>query len=109
MTETRITGKFAVLPEINYRYKVDGSSYSGKTNLDIPGFGNRKKREQTARIILRDFKPGKKITVIYDPDNPIDSRIRVSPPWNVYGRMGFGVFLFACGSFLFLFYFKNRN
>jgi hypothetical protein len=102
VTETKITGKFAILPEINYQYTVNDSSYLGKTNLDIPGFGNRKKRNQTARIILNDYKPGEKITVIYEPQNPSNSRIRVNPPWNIYGRMGFGVFLFACGCFLIL-------
>jgi len=106
---TRITGKFAVLPEISYTYMIGDSIYTGTTNLDIPGFGNRKKRDQTARIILQDYVEGTDVEIIYNPHDPSQSHLRRSPPWNVYGRLGFGIFLFAGGSFILLFRLIQKN
>ncbi len=97
---SRVVGDRAVLPEVAYQYEIDGKRYRNKTNLDIPGFGNQKRRDQTARIIISDYPAGKEIAIITNPADPSDSRIRTSPPWNLYGRMGFGVFIFGVGMFL---------
>lgn len=98
--ETGMTGERAILPEIRYEYQVNGRRYEGRSDLNIPGFGTRKRRQQTARIIIAEYPPGKKITIAYNPDNPQISRLRISPPWNLYGKLGFGTFLFGTGLFV---------
>lgn len=97
ITENRITGNRALMPEIIFEYVIDSVRYEGRSDLNIPGFGNRSRRDQTARIILNTYPPGTILTIHYDPSHPSVSLLRTSPPWNLYGKMGFGLFLFGSG------------
>jgi len=105
VVETGMTGERAILPEIRYTYRVNDSLYTERTDLNIPGFGNRKRRQQTARIIIADYPPGKELIIHYNPENPANSKLRISPPWNLFGKLGFGTFLFGTGIFIIVFYF----
>ena len=52
IVETNIIGDRAYSPEISCRYVVGGNEYILRTDLKTPGFGRKKSRQQTSRIIV---------------------------------------------------------
>ena len=82
-------------PEISYSFIVNDSVYTGKTNLHTPLFGSRKYQEQTARTISRNYKVGDSVIVYYNPENPKESALKISPVWSTYMRLTFGVFIIS--------------
>ena len=96
--KSEVEGKRAVLPEIFYNYTVKGEKYQGKSDLATPGFGSRNKRILTARTIVAGHPEGSVITIAYNPQNPAESTTQLHPPWNYYGKTGFGLFLILCSA-----------
>lgn len=105
----RITGERAVLPEVTYRYSVDGKTYKGKSNLGVPAFGGRNKRTLTAQIALKDEPVGSKLLIAYNPDHPSVSTTQFHPPWNYYGKIGFGAFIYAGALLIILFRLSGKR
>ncbi|MGD9899438.1 MAG: DUF3592 domain-containing protein [Calditrichaceae bacterium] len=97
--ETKITGERAIRPQVTYSYIFDGKVYVDSTNLETPGFGGRNNRRQTAANILKEYIVGSAIPVHVDPGYPEKSKIHIGVPWNVFGIMGFGGFLYILGFF----------
>ena len=98
-----ISGNRAVLPEVTYQYVVGGYIYIGKSNLGIPAFGGRNKRTLTAQVALKDLPLGSSLIIAYNPANPKISTTQLHPPWNHYGKIGFGAFLYAFALMVLLF------
>lgn len=98
--DSRVVGERAYRPEIVYQYSVDAITYRDSTNLDPPGFGGRNAKRDAAEGIASEYPIGKQVAIHYDPANPTDSRLKITPPWSVYGKTGFGGFLFGAGLFL---------
>jgi len=99
IVETNITGQRAYSPEITCRYIVAGNKYILKTDLKTPGFGRKKSRQQTSRIIIAEYSVGSEVSVFYNPDNPQESCIRTGPYWNNYLILALG-FTFLCGGLI---------
>ncbi|MGD9489893.1 MAG: DUF3592 domain-containing protein [Calditrichaceae bacterium] len=95
--ETKITGERAIRPQVTYSYLIDGVVHVDSTNLDTPGFGGRNNRRQTATNILKNYPVGSMIPVHVSPLHPEESKININVPWNVFGIMGFGGFLYILG------------
>ncbi len=87
-----VVGKLAYEPKITYQYDVNGQIYSGSTDMGVPGFGNKSARMDVAQKIVAANPPGKRVTVHYNPDNVADSRLRISPPWNVFMQISAAIF-----------------
>lgn len=82
-------------PEISYRFMANNSQYLAKTNLQTALFGSRKYQEQTARTISGNYQVGDSVMVYYNPGNPKESRLKITPGWSTYMQHTFGIFLVA--------------
>jgi hypothetical protein len=95
VTETMNTYR----PKISYSYIVNGHTFSGSSDMDVPGFGGKQKMFDVAETTVRDMAPGSVIPVFYNPENPSDSKLRVTPTWNIFAQIGFGIVLVFCACF----------
>ncbi len=103
VTDAQVTEKMNTYrPKISYSYIVNGHTYTGNSDMDVPGFGGKQKMFDVAETTVRDMAPGSIVPVFYNPENPSDSKLRVTPTWNVFGQIGFGAFLVLCAGFGFV-------
>ena len=70
VTETKIVGERAYNPEITCKYKVNDSEHLLVTDLSTPGFGRKRSRQSTARIIINEYPVGSSVHIFYNPQNP---------------------------------------
>ena len=105
----QITGERAVLPEVIYQYSVDGKTYKGRSDLGVPGFGGRNKRTLTAQTALKNEHIGARLLIAYNPDHPSVSTTQFHPPWNYYGKIGFGAFIYAGALMIILFRLSGKR
>ena len=68
IVETNIIGERAYSPQISCQYEIEGQIYLLKTDLKTPGFGRKKSRQQTSRIIISNYSVGSSVTVFYNPN-----------------------------------------
>jgi len=107
IVDTNITGDRAYSPEITCKYFVAGNEYILKTDLKTPGFGRKKSRQQTSRIIIAEYSVGSEVSVFYNPNYPQESCIRTGPYWNNYMILASG-FIFLCSGLIgFIIFFRN--
>jgi len=97
ITDTHIIGERAYSPEITYQYSVNGKNYTLKTDLQTPGFGRKKSRQQTSRIIIAQYPVGTEINIHYNPEHPEISFVRTGPYWNNYLILSLGYLLLWSG------------
>jgi hypothetical protein len=97
VVETSIVGERAHSPELSCKYEVEGKEYSLTTDLKTPGFGRKRSRQQTARIILEDYQVGSEVRIHYNPEHPKEAYIRTGPYWSDYMQLSLGVLAFAIG------------
>jgi hypothetical protein len=95
-----IAGSRAVHPNVAYRYNVYGQEYSGVSDLDMPGFGNRNSRLETAEIIAHEYSPGTTVTVHYNPDDPAESTLSHGLEYGPVLQITFGFLLYLGGVFM---------
>ena len=95
--ESDISIERAIEPHITYQYSVDSISYTKTTNLFVPKFGNKRKQFDVARETTHEYHPGQQIIVYYNPVNPQQSTLKPGVPWDIYGKVGFGMCLFILG------------
>jgi hypothetical protein len=105
----QVVGVRAFRPNIVYRYQVGDQSFLDSTDLDQPGFGGRNNKRNAAETIIASYPPGREVVVHYDPRQPNDSLLRVSPDWSIFGKIGFGSFLFGLGLYLAARFFLQRR
>lgn len=105
---SKVVGKRAFHPHIEYEYAVDGRTFHDSTTLDLPSFGGRRSKYDAAEYVAGQYPAGKKVTVHYDPKNPAESKLRVFPSWAVYGKMSVGVLMLAFGVFSVIGFFMKR-
>ncbi|MFQ5607062.1 MAG: DUF3592 domain-containing protein [Candidatus Zixiibacteriota bacterium] len=105
--EATVTGQRASMPWVTYTYTVADSVYRATTDLDLPGFGSRGFRRQTAHRALADYPPGAEVTVFYNPKNPAESSLRRGFHWAPLARLSFGTVLFGAGVALALVFLRN--
>jgi hypothetical protein len=85
-------------PEVQYRYRVAGGTYDGRSHLNAPGFGGKTRRHEVAIKSIAEYPPGSSVTVHYNPQAPGESAILISTPWNVFGQLSLGLLLFMGGA-----------
>jgi hypothetical protein len=100
ITSSDITGDRALRPVIGYRYTVGDSTYTDTTNLNTPGFGNKRRRLEVAEAWVKEYPVGKTIPVRYDPQAPRMAYISITPPWTDFFVPGLGVFCAIVAGFL---------
>ena len=97
IVETNIVGDRAYNPQLKCKYDVEGKDYTLMTDLNTPGFGRKRSRQQTARIILKDYPVGSEVRIHYNPKKPEEAFIRTGPYWSDYMKLALGVLLFSIG------------
>ncbi len=109
VVDSRIIGTRAIRPNIVYEYRVNNVEYRDSSSLDIPTFGARATKHGEADTLVALYPIGREITIHYNPDRPTQSKLLVSPTWDLFGKIGLGSFLFGVGLFGLLgFVFKRR-
>lgn len=108
VTATTVTGQRASMPQVTYAYSVNDSSYEIQTDLNVPGFGSRGFRRQTASNALIKYPVGGAVTVYYNPEEPSISSLRRGFHWAPLARMSFGGILFVFGISLSIVLFKRE-
>ncbi|MDH4156936.1 MAG: DUF3592 domain-containing protein [candidate division Zixibacteria bacterium] len=89
-------------PEVQYRYRVAGVTYVGHSNLNAPGFGGKTRRREVAVKSIAEYPAGSSVRIHYNPQQPGESRLLVSTPWNVFGQLSLGLLLFMGGALIVL-------
>jgi hypothetical protein len=106
--DSRVVGERAFRPEIVYEYQVETVTYRDSTSLDPPGFGGRNAKHDAAAGVASEYPVGKAVMIHYDPADPSISRLKITPPWSVYGRTGLGGFMFGVGLLLAAIYARRK-
>ena len=104
VTSAEVIGDRAYRPLVKYDYNVDGSPYSGESDLEIPGFGNQSKRLDVAQKLVAEYPVGTSVPVYYNPDNPAESRLVHHVPWNTYAQLGLAIFIALAGAVILVFF-----
>jgi hypothetical protein len=108
--ESHVAGTRASRPEIIYQYQIDNKVYTDSTDLQTPGFGNRRYRRMTAERIINQYPAGSAVSVHYDPADPSCSLIRPGPYWSDYQQLVLSlIFLVSGGIGTALFLFKRLS
>jgi hypothetical protein len=106
---SEVIGIRAFRPNIVYEYVVGGETYRDSTSLNPPSFGNRNTREGEATALTEEYSVGREVLVHYDPQQPSNSLLRISPDWAIYGKMGLGGTLFGIAIFCLLGYLVQKR
>ena len=72
-SEWRLTNRSNGIAHIVYRYSVAGQSYDG--NNILPGINEYTSTDEEAKV--RQYRPGSRVTVFYDPSDPQNSCLEV--------------------------------
>ncbi|KAB2881206.1 DUF3592 domain-containing protein [bacterium] len=97
ITSSRVEGRRAFHPEIIYEYTVSGETYTGTTDMGVPGFGTKANRLNVASTNVVHNPVGKIITVHYDPQNPSFSQLRIVPTYTAFILLSVASMLFGTG------------
>lgn len=98
IVKSEIVGERAYVPWITYAYEVNAKKYTGATDLDAPGFGNKYVRLEVADAMASEYPVGKTLVVRYDSLNPQVSLLKPNAPWNVYAGLSLSVILVILGT-----------
>ncbi len=85
------------IPVIFYKYRVNAINYTGKSTMQVPGFGMKSSRKEVAYKTISDHQTGNSVMVFYNPDNPQDSRLKPGPTWSEFNRFSLGIILIIAG------------
>lgn len=97
VTVSEVVGERAFRPNVVFTYQVDGVAHLDSTDLNMPSFGGRNNRREAADTMAAMYPVGSAVTVHYNPDDPSVAKMKVSPPWSVYGQLSFGITLILGG------------
>ncbi len=90
---SEMRGKRAYIPFVRYEYEHSGQTYTAETELYSPQWGGKLLRKETSESILSTFKPGSPVTVYVNPKNPAESTVEILLGWDLFIRLGVGMFL----------------
>ena len=105
---SKVAGERAFHPEIGYEYSIAGKTYTGVTDMEMPGFGSRAYRKSNSEKIIFDYPQGIAMKIHYDPENPSVSKIHTSAHYSVYLLITIGALFYGTGIFGILQAVKNR-
>lgn len=92
-----IVGIRAFHPLVTYRYNVNKIEYESTRHLEAPGFGGKRKRWDVAEKTAALYKPGTKVDIYFNPNDPAESRLIVGPAYGMYLQLALGLLLFIIG------------
>jgi hypothetical protein len=90
---SEMRGKKAYIPFVKYKYELNGTAYTAETELYSPQWGGKLLRKETSENILSMFKPESTVTVYVNPKNHADSALEILLGWDLFIRLGVGMFL----------------
>lgn len=99
ITESRVSETRTHYPIIRYKYAIDSVEYAGITDLNTPMFGGKAKRFETSERVVAAYRPGQKVVVYYNPQNPGESFLTPTPKWNVFMQVGLALFVYGVALF----------
>ncbi len=97
VTSATVTGQRVSMPQVTYSYSVNDAIYEDSTDLNVPGFGSRGFRRQTANNALIKYPVGSAVKVYYNPEDPSISSLGRGFHWAPLARLSFGGILFVFG------------
>lgn len=97
ITISEVVGERAFRPNVVFTYEVDGVVHLDSTDLNMPSFGGRNNRREAADTMAAMYPVGSAVTIHYNPENPSEAKMKVSPTWSVYGQLSFGITLILGG------------
>ena len=97
IVSSRVEGKRAFHPEIIYEYQIGDKTYTGETDMGVPGFGTKANRLNVASTHVIRYPAGSMITIHYDPKNPSISFVKILPSYTVFLLLSVGSILFGGG------------
>jgi hypothetical protein len=109
ITASSVVGERAFRPNLIYQYLVDSALFTDSSFLDMPSFGGRRSRYDAAEKKASEYPVGAEVPVHYNPDNPGESRLKVTAPWSIYGQVGFSGFLIVLGLIAGMAGFRTQN
>lgn len=95
---SEMRGKKAYIPFVKYEYELNGKTYVAETELYSPQWGGKLLRKETSENILAMFKPESSIAVYVNPNNHAESALEVVFGWDLFIRLGVGMFLWLCAA-----------
>ncbi|MEZ5358819.1 MAG: DUF3592 domain-containing protein [Candidatus Zixiibacteriota bacterium] len=98
ITDVKIVGDRAFHPEVSYKYIINDSMYTGIAEIDVPGFGGKRKRMDVAEKEASDFGVGDTIYIRYAPSDPTTGYIPEHLTKPIL-QVGFGLSLVLTGAF----------
>ena len=101
IVSSEIEGERAYRPIIVFQYSIEEILYTDTTDMNPPGFGNKRRRLEVAEAWVKEYPAGRQIAVSYDPKNPSMALISLTPPWSDFFVPGLGVFLALVAGFVF--------
>lgn len=107
--QSGIAGERALRPQVIYQYEVNGTSYTGESDLGAPPFGNKRKRLEAAEKIVAEYPEGKAVTVYYNPEQPSHSTLIARVPWNFYMQIALAVTGALAGAVLLMIFGVKRG
>lgn len=106
---SKVVGDRGYRPEIRYEYRIEGKTYQNTSHLNLPNFGGRINRLDAAETTVESYPEGKRIKVYYNPFEPENAYLNISPPAWVYLQGATYLTLFMVGSVLLLLHFVARQ
>ncbi|MFN3561884.1 MAG: DUF3592 domain-containing protein [Chloroherpetonaceae bacterium] len=91
--DSEMRGKKAYIPFVKYEYELNGKTYTAETELYSPQWGGKLLRKENSESILAMFKPESTVTVYVNPKNHADSALEILLGWDLFIRLGVGIFL----------------
>jgi hypothetical protein len=99
ITSAEIAGIRAFHPIIKYEYELAGVKHTDSTDMDLPGFGNKRTRYSNSEKIIKEYPAGTVLTIHYNPENPSISRVHINAEYSSYLILTTGVMLYGIGFF----------
>ena len=96
---SEVRGGRVYQPLVTYSYNVNGSDFTGQTDLRVPYFGVSSARKEVAYKTIADYSQGNTVKVYYNPENPAESYLKPGPRWSEFTRLSLGIFLYGFGIF----------
>ena len=107
--ESSIVETGSMRPMVKYSYEVGNKTYTGSSDLQAPGFGNKARQYDVARKLSRKYPKGKNISIRYNPLNNSESVIIITPHWDTYTRIAAGIVLLSISLFYLIYSVRQRR
>lgn len=106
---SEVVGGRGAHPQVVYEYEVAGEVYSQESDLHMPNFGGSNNKRETAERLVAQYPVGTEVTVYYDPTLPGIGYLVISPAWDIFVKLSFGVVILVLGCFFLIHWIATRR